>query len=205
MIPYDLCGAQRADDGVSDYVDGLRVRLRSMPTGQPQSPWEPVTTKLVGGVHSAGFGTGWGQEDLLLVASWAGRSVIDGLSGDEIARDRDDEVSRWMSPLGVDCAGIGPLDGELVPVAGIWGGGLPRTTEDGWSIALVAPDWPDEMVVLQPPGCTLDSEERARGCVRLPDPISEVRAAGFSRTGRTLVIATSSELTLYSRTVPTKQ
>ena len=186
---------------MSEYSEALRQRLRSLPPGSPPEPWERVEVGLVGGVHSVGFGVSPTQLDLLLVASWSGRSVLDGLTGERLARDRDESVAEWTGELGEDCQGIGPLDGQRIPMAGIWGGGLLMTTLDGWSIARLAVDWPEERIVLQPPGADILAAGRETGCVQLGDPVSEVRAAGFSRSGRVLVIATSSDLIFFARSI----
>lgn len=191
---------------MSEYSEALRQRIRALTPGPPPKPWEGVEVSLAGGIHSVGFGVAPGQRDLLLVASWSGRAVFDGLTGERLARDRDDSVAKWTGELGEDCQGIGPLDGQRILTAGIWGGGLLVTTIDGWSIARFAVDWPDERIVLQPPGADILTAGREAGCVQLGSPASEVRAAGFSHTGRVLVIATSSELTLFARpTDPSKQ
>jgi hypothetical protein len=73
-------------------------------------------------------------------------------------------------------------------------------TEDGWSCAVIAPDWPAQRVVLQPPGANLIVEKFAYGCVQIADSEAvELRTAGFSSDGRTLIVATSAGVSLWTR------
>ena len=187
---------------MTEYTEAIRQHIRSMRSEPAPPPWTRVEAPLIGGLHSVGFGVHPGQEDLLLVASWSGRSVLDGLTGGIVARDGDEAVQEWTGPLGQECAGIGPLDGQWLPMTGIWGGGLPRVTIDDWSVARLVIDWPDERVVLQPPGRDVTVPGEEFGCVQLDAPMSEVRAAGFSRSSRVLAIATASELTIFARQGP---
>jgi len=80
------------------------------------------------------------------------------------------------------CTGIGPLAGTAVRVTSIWGGGLIRVSEDGWSIDIVPVDWPEQRVILQPPGCDVMTEHLAANCVLVVVPETEVRATGFDPT-----------------------
>jgi hypothetical protein len=60
-----------------------------------------------------------------------GRGVFDCNSGERVARDKDGDwddldETRLMS------IGIGPLSEIRIRLAGLHGGGLPTTTDDGW-------------------------------------------------------------------------
>lgn len=101
-------------------------RILSMATAPPPSPWNCVATATIGGLQSVGFGRG---SDLLLVTSSQGRGVFNCLSGERLARDRDEDF--FEDPTELEAAGIGPFDGTYVRMAGIHGGGLAATTSDG--------------------------------------------------------------------------
>lgn len=75
--------------------------------------WKLSHCLHVGGVTGVGFGS----NDLLLVASHAGRGVFDPTTGQRVARDND-ESYEWQHEDSV--TGIGPLEGVLVPVCGVW-------------------------------------------------------------------------------------
>lgn len=134
------------------------------------------------------------------MVSGSGRGVV-STGGAVVARDHTDHLQDWYDPFGLVAAGIGPLAGTRVRLAGQAGGGLPLTTADGWSVGRYPVDWPDERVVLEPPNAGVLWPGHESGCVGLlgPDALFEVRAAGFSRTGRLLVTATAGDLTLYTR------
>ncbi len=85
-------------------------------------------------------------------------------------------------------------------MSGLFGGGLPAGTSDGWAAERLVLQWPEEMLVLVPPGSWIlglafnkpaNFEKISVG--------SEIRAWGFSPTGKSLVLATSSDVTIYTR------
>jgi hypothetical protein len=176
---------------MTDAADAIEV-LRSKPVVDPPSPWRKVPVHIAG-VTAVGFAPG---TDLVVVLSHDGIGVVDAGMGDVLARQYDTELEDDPYPVWV--RGIGPVQDQRIPVAGLWGGGLRRYTPDGWWVSVVAPDWPDESVVLMPPGLdeVLDNPEQAWLIVDGSD--SEVRACGFSDTGQTLVVATT-ELYLWTR------
>jgi hypothetical protein len=165
------------------------------PVGQPPSPWKLAGGSAVGGLSDVGFAPG---SDLLLVVSSQGRGVFDCLTGERVARDRsvpEGASPDWQDPFELWAVGIGPLAGQHIRTAGLSGGGLSVATRDGWSVERLALEWPDETLLLR----------RGWGFGYRPDEIfkiavhSEVRAWGFSPTGRSLVYATSSDLAIWSR------
>jgi hypothetical protein len=83
----------------------------------------------VGGLTSVGLSADGVH---LLVVSWQGRGVLDLRSGERVARD----AALDFEPDGTIVVGIGPLVGEQVRVAGLWGGELPRATPDGWRVEM---------------------------------------------------------------------
>ncbi|MBV8716203.1 MAG: hypothetical protein JOZ87_04075 [Chloroflexi bacterium] len=75
--------------------------------------------------------------------------------------------------------GIGPLSDKRIRIAGLWGVGLMRITEGGWTLNLMSITWTDDAVFLMELG---KSVYRGEG-TKLTDRDS-VLAFGFSETGR---------------------
>jgi hypothetical protein len=139
-----------------------------------------------------GFGEA-GAQEFLLVVSHDGRGVFE-LDGTRVARDRAPLDESWHDDRRLTAMGIGPLDGIAVPMAGLWGGGLPLTTSDGWTVERMPVDWPDERIVLRAP--------HARGDEMIQihhETLFEIRAVGFSPSGAALTVASSGEFTLVTR------
>lgn len=183
---------------IPNHLIPVARRMRKMPITEPDSPWRRAGVFAIGGLTDVGFPA---HSDLLLViASSAGRSVFDCLRGEMVARDRSQ--GSWQDAQTLEADAIGPLAGQRVRTSGICGGGLPRLTEDGWTVEDFVLDWPDHSLLLLPPGSWVlgDAFGKRAEYVRVAVE-SELRAWGFSPTGRSLVLATSSDLTFWNRTV----
>lgn len=178
-----------------DYMAELRHRIHVRITEAPPAPWEHVAIAAVGGVEAVGFAE---NSDLLLVVSTAGRGVFEGTTGHRIVRDQEPPTPDcdWYEPLRLSALGVGPLANTRIKLAGIFGGGLPTHTEDGWQLSLIAPSWPDYRVILSPP---LQSLYRNMAATVQVFADYDVRAYGFSSTGRSFVVATASDVMLVSR------
>jgi hypothetical protein len=135
-----------------------------------------------------------------MVVSDAGRGVFAPSTGAKVARDGDSDLKLCM-PTGPDlsCPGVGPLAGRRIRIAGLFGGGLHATTSDGWAIHVVAPEWPNERILLSSDGDIYRGSVGTDWWHIFRSDYSELRAAGFSPSGRTLVVATSSDVTLWHR------
>src|ERR1051326_6094509 len=140
-----------------------------------QSPWALVNSYAVGGLASVGFAE---DSDLLLVTSSDGRGLFDCISGEKIARDYD-LIPSYEEQLRLIAPGVGPLDGKIIRMAGLHGGGLPTMTKDGWSLEIVHLDWNTSFVILHGRYFVFATDEA-------------VRAFGFSYTGNSFVIAEGS-------------
>lgn len=178
-----------------DDLETFRRRVREARVVPPPTPWRVITSAAVGGLTEVGFG---GDGELLLVLSWQGRGIFDCTTGRRVARDPRDDRTDWYGHDNLIARGFGPLEGQQVRLSGLWGGGLPNSTTDGWSVERVTLNWPIENLLLFEP----DPRRRYTPDTRfhkLHKPTSEVRAFGFSFTGKTLVIATSSDVTLIGR------
>src|SRR5262249_51453755 len=111
-------------------------------------PWRPHPAYAVGGLFGVGYAAG---SDLLLVLSSQGRGVFDCVTGEKLARDHE-EAHDFFDPVRLIAEGFGPLAGQPVRIAGLFGGGLPLTTSDGWGLEPQARAWPTHSVFLTAPG-----------------------------------------------------
>ncbi|AJA10268.1 hypothetical protein SKP52_16980 [Sphingopyxis fribergensis] len=184
--------------GKGAVPDHLRDRFRYLDGLAPASalgPWRKLTAVAVGGLQHIGFAS---KSDLLLVVSVSGRGVVDCATGGKVARD-DEEYHPDFGSL--EAEGIGPLEGQQIRVAGTSGGGLSHATEDGWLIELHPLSWPEEEFFLCPPGQTMlwNPPAAEPELFKLRPLPSSLVAYGFSPTGKSFVIATSSDLEIYSR------
>jgi hypothetical protein len=181
-----------------DYVENLRQRLRSFPNRNLPRPWKQVGVAAVGGLMAVGFAE---LSDLLLAVSHSGRGLFDARSGKRLARDDSEPGAGWLKEVPYEATAIGVLGGATVRLAGILGGGLARITADGWHLEVTPVDWPNHIVFVEPPGASIFVPERSSSCGRV-DVTEDLRAIGFSQTGNSFVVATSSDLRFYARTEP---
>lgn len=181
---------------MSDHIDSLRSQVRAIPVSSPPAPWTAMPPIAVGGLTHIGVATAVGAE-YLLVISHSGRGVFNE-QGVLVARDRGDEVGDWIDEVALEATGIGPIEGQRVRLAGLTGGGLPTITADGWSLDSLPVDWPQQRVVLQPPGTGALWPGHEQGCVVVFTDY-ELRAHGFSPSGRLLILASSSDLCVFTR------
>jgi hypothetical protein len=180
-----------------DHLEPVRAKVRAAPIASPQLPWSLTGTIAVGGLTEVGFAESSEASEFLLVLSHQGRSVIDCAIGEKIARDRSDDRRSWYAQHILLAKGIGPLEGQSVRLSGLYGGGLPQWTNDMWRVQSLAIDWPKCSLLLLPPE-PKDIYFADANFVKLAAE-SEVRAFGFSYSGKTLIIATSSDLTVFGR------
>lgn len=105
------------------------------------------------------------------------------------------------SNLSLKAEGIGPIAGAKVRVGGLRGGGLSTNTADGWGLQRCPLAWPDDELILSPPGQTMlwTPKGQPMKLTKLSGFVTEVRAFGFSPTGGTFVIATASDLAIFAR------
>lgn len=186
--------------GNADYELKNRERLAGLlsliPSYAAPDGWQQTGFFAVGGLAEVGFSK---NSELLLVVSSSGRGVIDCATGARIARD-DESYGNWYVPETLQCVGIGPLADETVQIAGLHGGGLPIFTRSGESLTVVSPDWPRSNVIFCPADKIPLADGYQTGCcfVGIRD---EIRAFGFSWTGNSFVIATSSDVCVFTRNI----
>ncbi|MER8182890.1 hypothetical protein [Kitasatospora sp. NPDC094015] len=190
---------------ISDYQQHLRERFLSVPETPPPAPWRPVLDRRtpVGGLLGIGFAVAPDNgNDLVMVVSVDGHGLFDAVSGEKIARNRDPDPDDSTPDAVPDlsCPGLGPVAATRVRIAGLHGGGLHTTTLDGWTLEVISPEWPNHRVLLSTDGGMPHAGPYADRWWHIFDSDrSELRAAGFSPSGRTLAVATSSDLTLWTR------
>lgn len=154
----------------------------------PPPRWKHVSTWAIGGLFQVGYAEGL---DLLLVLSSQGRGIFDCLTGEKLARD-DEEAHDFLDAVRLTASGFGPLNNRTIRTAGLFGGGLPRTTNDGWFAEKQMWAWPTRSIYLAAP-------RKREPVVVADDGACELRAFGFSETGRSFVVATSCDLTIFAR------
>jgi hypothetical protein len=160
-----------------------------MPVDAP-APWKLQAHVAIGGLWAIGFAP---DRDLLLAVSVNGRGVFDGTTATRLARDLDEGVYDEDTET-ID--GIGPLAAVRIELAGTGGGlstrrRLPMISSDGWTVAHAAPG-----VFLHAPG---PQGAWPEGWTRIAE-VEEVRAIGFSPTGKCLVVAEPHTLHIWRRT-----
>ena len=148
--------------------------------------WSKVRVIPIGGVVAVGF-----EQDALAVGSHSGLGVFDAESGELLHREADttgDYAWYHADPASIRL----PSDGgvRLIPAAGIWGGALDHTTDDGWWIKQ-----DDGDVVVG-----LGHEEALR-----IETQESIVAAGFSPTGTLLVAATPDSVHVYHRSASARE
>ena len=151
-------------------------------------PWKKVADHAVGGLFQVGYAE---DSDLLLVLSHNGRGIFDCLTGERIARDSENAYDHFnTSKLLAD--GFARLSGQRLRMAGLHGGGLPLSTEDGWY--LEGRKKSDQVFL------TKASPAEEEECALVGEGrVCELRAFGFSETGQSFVIATSCSLVIFAR------
>ncbi|MGB3759318.1 MAG: hypothetical protein WBA07_23550 [Rivularia sp. (in: cyanobacteria)] len=176
-----------------EHLKPFKRKLLNLEIQKPLPPWKFKTAILVGGLCSVGFDR---DTDNLLIVSHSGRGVVDCSTCKKIARDRE----YYYENKYLEAEGIGCLSGKIIKMAGIDGGGLPTSTEDGWCLELVTINFPQEMIFLVEPGSDLYSMtyNRSDNFTKIEQRES-IRAYGFSYTGQSFIIATSSDLIIYNR------
>ncbi|MFH9819219.1 hypothetical protein [Streptomyces sp. NPDC017230] len=192
---------------LSAYQRALRDRLLAAPVLPPPAPWRPVFESAygvpVGGLLGIGFASHSDRgHDLVMVVSHDGHGLFDAVTGEKIARDRDPgpEGSAPEGAADLTCPGLGPITASRVHIAGLFGGGLHTTTGDGWTLEAVTPAWPNDRVLLSVDGGLPHSGPYGVQWWHIfHATYSELRAFGFSPSGETIAVATSSDLSLWTR------
>ncbi len=151
-------------------------------------PWKKVADHAVGGLFQVGYAE---DSDLLLVLSHNGRGIFDCLTGERIARDTVDVFAHFNTSK-LLANGFAALDKQQVRMAGIYGGGLPLSTEDGWFLERHKAK---DNVFLTKAALPQEQEYALIG----KDDGCNLKAFGFSETGKSFVVATGCSLIIFAR------
>lgn len=189
---------------ITEYQQKLRERYIAAPVMPAPEPWQPVLDRRtpIGGLLGIGFAVHPDSgHDLVMVVSSDGHGLFDAATGEKIARDRDPDPDTSTPDAHPDltCPGLGPIEGTPVRIAGLFGGGLHSTTPDGWTLDVVSPEWPHDRVILSADAGSHKGPAGEAWWHVFHSEYSELRTAGFSPSGLTLAVATSSDLTLWTR------
>lgn len=166
-----------------------------MPKPPLPKPWKSLTEPLVGGLLAVGYGK---NSDHLLVVADDGLAVYNAQTGKRIAREYTltDELSESYYDFETHMApGIGPLDGQIIPLAGPYGGHLKSHSKDGWALSLGEPGANGLYKVL------LAAPKLSGQPVQIGEVLEKPFAYGFSDTGRTIVVASSNTLLLFVKSL----
>ncbi|AWZ05092.1 MULTISPECIES: hypothetical protein [unclassified Streptomyces] len=189
---------------ITEYQRKLREHYIAAAVMPAPEPWRPVPDHRnpVGGLTGIGFAVHPDSgHDLVMAVSSAGHGLFDAVTGERIARDRDPDPDTSTPDASPDltCPGLGPIEGTRVHIAGLFGGGLHSGTPDGWLVDVVSPEWPHDRVILSTDGPPHEGPAGGTWWHVFHSQYSELRAVGFSPSGLTLAVATSSDLTLWTR------
>ena len=151
----------------AEHQNRLLALLEKIPHGVPAG-WEKETF-AVGGLMYIGFSNL--QTEKLVVVTSQGQSVIN--------------CQTWEKVY------------ELVPIAGLGGGGLRKFSRLGDGLDRAAPYWPKEQIIFMPQYASWYQSPEA--CTIIFDDYGP-KAFGFSRCGNYMAVATSSEVDIFKRT-----
>lgn len=185
---------------MKDSFDPIRQALESAEPAQDMPPWRLVAHRAIGGLWAVGFER---QSEMMLVVSSSGQSVIDGTTGEVLYRNREEDGYNLhrLQASRLDNPKTAPIH-----MSGLDGGSLRSSTVDGWTVDQLPINWPETYSILQPPGASIyflkkewRKVKRDASFYVLQNEATEIRAFGFSWTGKTLVWADSSDLYIWSR------
>ena len=182
-------------NGVPKHLQQFYSKLAQLPVTAPPKPWRKVM-HAVGGLTDVAFDD---SSDLLVILSSSGRGLFNCLTGERIDRD-DGDAPHYTSRLLVD--GIGQLKGKRLRTAGLHGGGLPVSSggSEWWGLNSETLVWPTVSIFLTPPGQWFWGAIHGKPTdITKVAEDSELRASGFSPTGNSFVVATSSDVAIFSR------
>ncbi|SHN76973.1 hypothetical protein SAMN05216311_11368 [Chitinophaga sp. CF418] len=161
--------------------------------------WIYKNTFSVGGLENIGYAPG---QDKLIVLSNQGRGIFDCIKGEKIARQHNDsDWWEYFNQTTNSIAGFDILDQIEISTCGLYGQDhLRKITDDGWALTISKPepdDTPFEEYLVQ--RIYLVSPDKKETIFVTKDGPCELRAFGFSDTGKSFIVALSCDLTIYSR------
>jgi len=185
MLPFEAANRERLIKLLNN------IKAQPAPAG-----WRLTATIAVGGLTEVGFSK---KSDHLLVLSSGGRGVIACASGEKVARDYADDGD-WLDLNNLCCMGIGPIEDEIIQLAGLHGGGLPLGTNIGESLELASPDWPKSDLIFCSNFKSPFVEGHQSHCTIIASDY--FRTFGFSWSGNAFVYATGGDVHVFFREKP---
>jgi hypothetical protein len=150
--------------------------------------WTQIAVHPVGGLIQVGYAK---NSDLLLVLSHNGSGIFDCLKGQRIARNSD-YPDEFLDQSTLIAKGFDVLDGQDIKTVGLFGGTLSTKTRDGWKLSI-------RQLSYDANGVYLNFDNTGEETLVADDEVCEIRAFGFSETEKSFVIATSADITIFSR------
>lgn len=156
-----------------------------------------LATVSIGGLYNVGYTD---NSDNLIVLSSQGRGVIDCLTGGKIYRD---SVDWWagFEETSDTIMGFGPEAGKNIKIYGVNNPiNFNIKTANGWELTVANPasdDPPFERFNVTK--VYLNNYSLAEHDFITKDGACELRALGFSQTGRSFVIALSCEIVIWTK------
>ncbi|WP_377507391.1 hypothetical protein [Octadecabacter sp. R77987] len=183
---------------LADGLDPVRDALLAAQIVDTADIWHPVATLAVGGLVAVGFDR---KSEEMLVVSAHGQSVFDCRNG--AIRYQDEHADGYDAPP-LKAARLDHPAAERFDMAGRDGGGLRSVTRDGWRVARINLCWPETYCILQPPKASIHALARVQQdqdttFYLMAKERTDIRAFGFSWTGESLVLATASDLHIWTR------
>lgn len=191
-----MFGKQKKDT----TFDTIAKELSGAFTVNETVEWKRSAEVVVGGLIAVGFFEGRESPNLdkLLAVGSKGQTIIDCQSGDVVYRNRDHDGYSHDTLTAWDLSGV---NSDPVRMSGVGGGGLKRFTSDGWSVEAIPIAWPIYYYVLQHPGSSIFSDYKLgrKPKFDLLDYDYQQMAWGFSNSGNSLLLTSSSDVILWSR------
>ena len=172
----------------------LIAKIRQVPIVKEFLPWKPTAFFITDPLVGAGFLPG---KEVALVLTHDDRILIDCKTGKELVRDEFSETEKEYD--------IGELTykwpercEDKIQIAGIHGGELPQVTSDGWQIFYTTVYQPQVDIILEPPKKHYWREPKE--CARInPRGLYDLRAFGFSYSGKSIIILGHDEVCMFNR------
>lgn len=160
--------------------------------------WQKRNIWAIGGLLEIGFKS---NSDLLMVLSSQGRGIFDCIKGEKIERDNFDYyMEKWNSELGI-VDGFGILKNEVIKCGGFEAPNIiKQETNDNWTVEIkkeIRPNWQNK---------NLEAEvmylSNKKNNERIEVDVFHYgidRGYGFSDTGNSFVVGTSSEIKIWKK------
>ena len=178
----------------------IAKELSGAPSVNETIEWKRSAEVVVGGLIAVGFFEDRESPnlDMLLAVGSRGQTIIDCQSGNVVYRNRNQDGYDHDTLTAWDLSGGNP---DPVRMSGVGGGGLKRFTSDGWSVEAIPVKWPIFYYVLQHPGSSVFSDYKLgrKPKFDLLENDYQQMAWGFSNSGNSLLLTSSSDIIIWSR------